>query len=175
MRELSIAGTRFLARRALADRQVLLHCDPDDAPELAKATGLHLPQVMLTSTQTGTWSALHLSPDEWLMIGEKASPDLEPRFAEAARRFPLSLVDVSERSLSIDIDGSDAALLLNGACPLDFDRFGPGSCTRTLFGKVTVMVWRRGQAVRMSYARSFDDYVCLLLAAVAVDLGEGGS
>ena len=61
MRELSIAGTRFLARRALADRQVLLHCDPDDAPELAKATGLHLPEVMLTSTQTGTWSALHLS------------------------------------------------------------------------------------------------------------------
>lgn len=174
MRELAIARPRFEARRAPVDRQVLLHCEPEVAPQLARAMGLELPDVTLTSGRAGNWSALHLSPDEWLLIGAPGDPDLAPRFASASQQFPLSLVDVSERSLAIDIAGPDAAKLLNGACPLDFDRFVAGACTRTLFGKVTVMLWHRGQAIRMSYPRSFDDYVCTLLAAIVADLDGGG-
>ena len=174
MRELRISGANFEVLRAPADRQVLLHCEPDDASAIAEATGLSLPVVMLTSARANGWNALHLSPDEWLLIGEASAPDLDPLFAGASGRFALSLVDVSERSLSIDIGGTDPARVLNGACPLDFAQFGAGACTRTLFGKITVMLWRREHAIRMSYPRSFDDYVVTLLAAVAADLDEDG-
>lgn len=170
MHDISIAGPGFTVRRVPADRQVLLHCHPEAAGETAQGSGLQLPEVMLTSATTGSWSALHLSPDEWLLIGEPGAEDVTPRFAGAAH--PLSLVDVSERSLAVDIAGPNAAGLLNCGCPLDFDRFGEGSCTRTLFGKVTVMLWWRDHAIRMSYSRSYDDYIRGLIAAVAQDLAD---
>ena len=173
MHELIIAGAQFQARRAQADCQLLLHCDPNDAPQIGRLTGLDLPDVMLTSGQAGGWHALHLSPDEWLLIANADEANLGSRFAAASQQFPLSLVDVSERSLSLDIDGDDATLLLNGACPVDFDTFQLGGCTRTLIGKVTVMLWRRGQTVRMSYPRSYDAYVCGLLTAIGADLAQG--
>lgn len=170
MHDISIAGPEFTVRRAPTDRQVLLHCHPEAAGDTARVSGLALPEVMLTSVTTGNWSALHLSPDEWLLIGEPGAEDVTPRFAGAAH--PLSLVDVSERSLAVDIEGRNAGGLLNGGCPLDFDQFGGGSCTRTLFGKVTVMLWWRDHAIRMSYPRSYDDYIRALIEAVAQDLAD---
>lgn len=172
MPELVTFAPRVQARRVAPDRQLLLHCEPDDAQHIARLSGLLLPDVMLRSGHHEGWDALHLSPDEWLLIGEIGTPELEPRLKAAMERFALSLVDVSERSLAIDIDGVDTARLLNGACSLNFETFGEGACTRTLFGKVTVMLWWRGQSVRMSYPRSFDDYVCALLTAIAADLTD---
>lgn len=172
MLELVTSAPRVQARRVTPDRQLLLHCEPEDAQQIARLAGVMLPEAMLTSGHGEGWDALHLSPDEWLLIGELGTAELEPRFMAALDRFALSLVDVSERSLAIEIAGADAARLLNGACPLDFDMFGEGACTRTLFGKVTVMLWRRGQVMRMSYPRSFDAYVCALLTAIAADLTD---
>lgn len=172
MPELVTSAPGVEARRVAPDRQLLLHCDPEDARQIAQLTGLELPEVMLTSGHHGGWDALHLSPDEWLLIGEIGTPEVQPRLEAVMDRFALSLVDVSERSRSIDISGVSAARLLNGGCPLDFEAFGEGACTRTLFGKVTVMLWWRVQGVRMSYSRSFDDYVCALLTAIAADLAD---
>lgn len=170
MHDIPISAPGVTVRRAPADPQVLLHCHPEAADEIARASGLRLPEAMLTSATTGSWSALHLSPDEWLLIGEPGEADVTPRFAAAAH--PLSLVDVSERSLAVDIAGPNADRLLNGGCALDFAQFGEGSCTRTLFGRVTVMLWWRNQAIRMSYPCSYDDYICSLLAAIAQDLAD---
>ena len=48
--------------------------------------------------------------------------------------------------------------------------FPVGRCTRTLFGKATVMLWRTGDdAFRLEVARSFAPYVAALLARAAAD------
>lgn len=172
MPELIASAPGAEARRADHDRQLLLHCLPEEAVDIARLTELALPSAMLTVSQAAGWSALHLSPDEWLLIGALDAPDPTPRIAGAGESFALSLVDVSERSLAIDITGTAGPDLLNGACPLDFASFGANACTRTLFGKVTIMLWRRGEAIRMSYPRSYDGYVCTLLRTIATDLAD---
>lgn len=171
MSDLLVAVADCEARRVASDRQMLLHCRPQDALVVGKAARLELGDVLLSSADTASWSALHLSPDEWLLIGPAGDgAHLAAAVAGAAR--PASLVDVSDRSLAIDLRGAGAAAWLGGGCPLDLAQYADGACTRTLFGKATVMLWRRGDGWRLSYARSFDDYVTTLLRAIAVDLAS---
>ena len=68
------------------------------------------------------------------------------------------------------------ALLLNEGCPLDLDAaaFPPGRCTRTLFGKAEIVLWRRDvDAWRVEVARSFAPYLLALLREAAADLRGG--
>ena len=133
-----------------------------------------LAKAMLRAEATGSWHALHLAPHEWLLIG---SPDereaMTASFAECAE--PHSLVDVSARNIGVVIEGADAPLLLNSGCPLDLsdDEFPVGACTRTLFGKASVVLWRTGAARwRLEYWRSFAGYVTGYIEQALRGLGE---
>lgn len=146
----------------------LLHCEPDDAAAVGAALKLDLPSTMLRSAAAGDWHALHLAPDEWLLIGDEVCG---PKLTAAAETipFPLSLVDVSDRTLGLEIAGAAATTLLAAGCPLDLAdaAFPNGACTRTIFGKAPVMLWRRGDLYWLEAARSFMDYVTLLLETAA--------
>lgn len=151
--------------------QLLLHGEPRDAGLLSQIGEIALGDRMLRMTMTGEWSALHLSPDEWLLIGPAADREtVIARFANA--HVPLSLVAIGERSLGVEISGPSATMLLNTGCPLDLhdDAFPAGSCTRTLFGKAAVMIWRTAESYRMQYGRSFDEYVTGYIRLAAEDL-----
>lgn len=149
----------------------LLHCLPADASTVGAYAGLALGDRLLASTAAGEWQALHLSPDEWLLVGpEEEGGTLAARLDLCP--VPLSLVDISDRSLALEIEGAASLDLLSGGCPLDLEPLADGTCTRTLFGKAMVMLWRRGTAWRISYARSFDGYVTELVAAIAADLAS---
>ena len=161
---------------AIPEAQWLLHCSPEDAPSLALAAGISLPLQMLRSEETEGVHALHLAPDEWLLIAPaEQSAGLAARF-EAAGHLALSLVDIGERSLGVDLGGERAADLVNAGCPLDLreNSFPAGSCSRTLLGKAAVMLWRLpGQnGFRLQYGRSFDDYVTAFIRLAAQDLPE---
>ncbi|MBB4155658.1 sarcosine oxidase subunit gamma [Sphingomonas jinjuensis] len=159
------------ASRAPDEAQLLLHGHPRDRAALSALAGFDLSDTMLASTAGSGWHALHLSPDEWLLVGPNGGRgDMAARFAEAP--IVLSLVDISDRSVGIDLTGPLADDLLAGGCPLDLATLSPGGCTRTLFGKVTVLLWRRDDGWRMSHARSYDAYVVDLLCAVAEDLAS---
>ena len=152
-------------RPRAADAQWLFHCAPADATAAGATLGVVLGDAMLRATAGGGWHALHLAPDEWLLVGPVGS-------LPGSAAVPHALVDISDRSLGFDIVGHDAADVLNAACPLDLGdaAFPVGMCTRTLFGKVMVMLWRTGGATwRMDYARSFDGYVTGLLALAVAD------
>lgn len=160
MAEPLIERPGLTVRRRAPESQWLLHCAPGDA------AGLGLPAAMLTSAPAGAAQVLHLAPDEWLLIGPaEGAPPPVPAVAHA-------LVDVSERTLGVTIAGARAGDLLAAGCPVDLARFPVGACSRTLFGKVTVTLWRTGDlAFRLDYARSFDGYVTRLLALAAEDAG----
>ncbi len=164
--------------RLVPDAQLLLHGDPEDAASLSEVGSIALSDKMLRTSTNGGWNALHLAPDEWLLIGPLSeAADVAARFAETS--IPRSLVDIGERSLGVEISGSAAAMLLNTGCPLDFDDdvFPTGTCTRTLFGKVSVMIWRMAHTghYRMQYGRSFDDYVTTYIATAAIDVGPSAA
>ena len=158
-----------------AQARLLLHCASADRSAMAGALALDLPEAMLRAGHARGWHALHLSPDEWLLIG---SPDeaaaLVARSASDGSAIAHSLVDIGERHLGVTVAGEGAADLLNAGCALDLsdDAFPVGACTRTLFGKADILLWRptEAPAFRVEYARSFADYVRRLMSAASADL-----
>jgi len=100
------------------------------------------------STRDGH-SILWLGPDEYLVVGDA------PALSAAD-----SVVDVSHRSAGIRVSGSRASWCINAFCALDLDRMPVDGCTRTLFGKAEIILWRRGDLeFHIETARSLAPYV----------------
>jgi sarcosine oxidase subunit gamma len=115
--------------------------------------GLPLPRVACRSASRHGTHALWLGPDEWLLLADK----------------PLTmrgLIDISHRQVALRLSGPHAASALNMGCPLDLDPgvLPVGACTRTLFGKADIVLWRvAAQTFHIEVARSFAPYVVALL------------
>jgi sarcosine oxidase subunit gamma len=145
-----------------------LRVDPAHAEGLSP-WGLVLPAAMLASTDSGAHAALHLAPDEWLLL----AADGKPPSLESTP--PHALVDVSDRQLGVLLEGPGVRTLLAAGCPLDLDdsHMPPGFATRTLFGKAEVLLWRRADApdgsprFQLEAWRSFWPYVSALLSDAA--------
>lgn len=134
------------------------------------AFGVALPQTACRAATAGNRSALWLGPDEWLLLAEDGATDaIEAAFAEGMAGYPHSLVDVGHRNTAIEIAGPAAADVLNAGCPLDLrpDAFPVGMCTRTVFAKAEIVLWRlEDQRFRVEVWRSFAGYLWGLLDEV---------
>lgn len=131
------------------------------------AFGVALPREACRSHQAEGRFALWLGPDEWLLIVPGAEPAPIFQAIEAATAgTSRSLVDVSARSVGIEIAGAKAAFVLNQGCPLDLslDAFPVGMCTRTVFHKAEIVLVRLAPDVfHIDVWRSFAPYVWELL------------
>jgi heterotetrameric sarcosine oxidase gamma subunit len=106
------------------------------------------------ATKFGNNDVLWLGPDEFLLI----APDETMPVLDAA----ASVVDISHRDTALRVSGPRAAWVLNGFCALDLHHSGfpVGMCTRTVFGKAEILLWRTGSdEFRIEVARSFAAYV----------------
>lgn len=134
---------------------------------------LPVPTRPLRSAALDNAFALWLGPDEWLILAESGcGPGIAATLAAA--EAPLSLVDVSHRDVALYVSGLDAAVLLNGAVPIDLSAaaFPVGMCTRTLCEKAEIVLWRRAaEAWHIEVARSFAPYVRDLLGVIAAANG----
>ena len=128
------------------------------------------------ASQGGTRAALWLGPDEYLLLAPQAeAPGLASTLEEALQGEPHSLVDVSQRQAALEISGSRAADILNSGCPLDLDSaaFPIGMCTRTVFAKAEIVLWRTaGDTFRLEVWCSFTDYVARYLGEVVREYGD---
>lgn len=125
--------------------------------EVAATLGLPLPAPLEATDQV-----LWLGPEEWLLLAEPGT-----------LAGPGSLVDVSDRYRALALHGAQAPTLLNEGCPLDLAdaAFPPGRCTRTLFGKAEIILWRvHANEWRVLVARSFAPYLFALLHESRADL-----
>lgn len=137
----------------------------DDAAvdAIGGAFGVGLPRDACRSATGGDRAALWLGPGEWLLIvpdGEAAS--LMSAMTAALGQVPASLVDISDRQVAIELAGDKAAEAINAFNGLDLDlaAFPVGMCTRTLFGKAEIVLWRTAPEVfRCEVWRSFAPYV----------------
>ena len=166
-----------LAGRAAATAQVsVIPADPafrvslraraDAVAALSKALGLALPAKPKSSETKGTRAALWLGPDEWLVIDTAKSPVDDLAKAKALN----STVDISHRNTAIIVSGAAAEATLSAGCPqnLSLKTFPVGACSRTILGKVEVVILRTGAAeFRVECWRSFSDYAMAYLSDAA--------
>jgi sarcosine oxidase subunit gamma len=125
--------------------------------------GVELPREACRFNNAQGKFALWLGPDEWLLLAPASSPAPIFEAMEAALGdLPHALVDVSARSVGIEVSGSEAARVLNHGCPLDLhlSAFPIGMCTRTLLGKAEIVLMRTGEdTFQIDVWRSFASYV----------------
>ena len=136
--------------------RLLLRGDP---AVLGPAFGIDLPTLPCRSRE-GERSALWLGPDEWLLLAPEATdwPEWDGEGGAA--------VDVGHRQIGFTISGALVEDALAVAAPLDLAlaAFPVGACTRTIFGKSEIVLWRReAHAFHIEVWRSFAAYVGALL------------
>jgi sarcosine oxidase subunit gamma len=157
----------------------VLYAEAEARALAAGVWGVPLSADPLRALVQGTRASLWLGPDEYLLIASgvgDAEPDaasgLAAQLEAALGAVPHALVDVSHRQLAIEIRGPHAEAILNGACPLDLDiaEFPIGMCTRTVFAKADIILWRtEAHSFHVECWRSFADYVTGLLSVIARD------
>lgn len=112
-------------------------------------------------------AALWLGPDEWLLLAAEADADaIASQLSAALAGTHHALVDVSHRSAGILLKGPQAAAVINHGCPLDLSHasFPVGMCTRTLFEKAEIILWRTEEhTYHVEIERSFAAYVWTML------------
>ena len=144
-----------------------LRCRADAVAAAGQAFGVALPREACRAAVAQDRAALWLGPDEWLLFA--AEPDAEAiagQLAAALGGTSHSLVDVGHRSCGFTVRGVQAATLINHGCPLDLSpaSFAVGMCTRTLFEKAEIILWRTDdQTYHVEIERSYAPYVWNML------------
>ncbi len=146
-----------------------LRARPAGIPSLEAPLGMRLPlQIGATAVDDGR-HVLKLGPDEWLIIDESGrSPAEDLKHVSAVH----SAVDVSHRNVGFILEGARVEDVLAAGCPLDLseEAFPVGSATRTVFGKIEVVLYRKdAHRFRLECWRSFAPYALALLEAACRD------
>ncbi len=142
---------------------------------LEGALGLELPDLVGHRSTRGQAEVLCLGPDEWMILTPEADRDaLVSVAASAYMQIPHSLVEVSDREITLRLSGPQALTALTAGCPRDIDAIPVGRGARTLFDNATVVLWRDGpQDFRMNVWRSFVPHVRAILDKVMAELKSG--
>ncbi len=131
------------------------------------AFGVTLPDTPCRAATNLDRAAFWLGPDEFLLLAPAGEgPEIAAALARALDGVAYALVDIAHRDASIGVTGPRAPTLLNLGCPLDLalSAFPPGQCTRTVFAKAGVMLWRQeAMGFRLDVARSLARYVWRML------------
>lgn len=157
----------------------VLHGDARARALAAPVFGVAFAETACRANVVGTRATLWLGPDEYLLLD--ASPDLGATPGDSAAAMtsdleraltdaPHALVDISHRQFALEVSGPHAGAILNGACPLDLDlsECPIGMCTRTVFAKADIVLWRTGaDTFHVEAWRSFAGYVGGLLTEIA--------
>jgi sarcosine oxidase, subunit gamma len=139
----------------------------------AAADALRLPrdETPCRAMHNEVIAALWLGPDERLLIGPAdAAAEMTELLQQALTGLPHSVVEISHAQVGLEVSGPGAADALNIGCPLDLDpaSFPLDTCTRTVFAKAQIVLWRTApDTFRVETARSFAPYVTKILALAA--------
>ncbi|CAH0341810.1 sarcosine oxidase subunit gamma [Rhizobium sp. CECT 9324] len=154
---------------ALPAGRVVLRARAEDVAALSTSLGLKLPVKPRASVSSKARTAFWIGPDEWLLIDEKGG-DLMADCA--ASGVAHSTADVSHRNTAIIVSGPASAGAINSACALDLSlaAFPVGAVTRTVFGKIEIILHRvEEETFRVECWRSFATYAFGMLAEGAED------
>jgi sarcosine oxidase subunit gamma len=161
----ALADRVTIRRLPPLDRHIL-RCRDANIDAASAILGLALPRAACGSASQGDSSALWLGPDEWLILGQGEAGERLRAAGAPLAAIGAAFVDVGHRQKAIVIAGTDVESCLASGCPLDLApaAFPVGACTRTLFHKAEIIVWRTGPSdFHIAVWRSFMPYVEALL------------
>jgi sarcosine oxidase subunit gamma len=166
----AVAPSPLLRQLPPASRLVL-RGGPQALVAAVDALGLPRSESACRAVRKGDRAALWLGPDERLLIGPAdAGQEMDGLLQRALAGMPHSLVEIGHAQSAFELSGARAATALNTGCPLDLDpaAFPVDMCTRTVFAKAQIVLWREGpETFRVETARSFAPYVTKILALAA--------
>lgn len=132
-----------------------------DPKVLAQAVGRKLP----TKVGATEGEIACLGPDEWLL---RTAPGSAVPLGEG---LPVAVVDVSERSVTLVIEGDRAVEVLETGCPRNVSAMAVGETRRTVFEGVEVIVHRTAaNRFEVDVWRSFSTWLHLALTKAASHL-----
>jgi sarcosine oxidase subunit gamma len=139
----------------------------------AAAPGLALPATVGASSAADGRTVLCLGPDEWLVEAPETDRDaLLATLADVAG--PLSAVEVSDREITLALQGSAVLDLLATGCPRDLARMPIGGGARTVFDTAQVVLTREAEdRFHLTVWRSFAPHVRALLDIAARERAAG--
>jgi sarcosine oxidase, subunit gamma len=158
----------------------ILHADARARAAASPAWGVAFSEEACRAIVQDSRATLWLGPDEYLLLGadEDAQQSATQALESALGDVPHALVNISHRQFALEVSGPHAATILNGGCPLDLDlgEFPVGMCTRTVFSKADIVLWRTAaDSFHVEVWRSFSGYVTGLLSEIAVEFyGRAG-
>ncbi|MEQ1497221.1 MAG: sarcosine oxidase subunit gamma family protein [Novosphingobium sp.] len=106
-----------------------------DAKALAKAIGHKVPGKI--GTNEGGMACL--GPDEWLLRLPIGS------VVPSGEGLPLSVVDISERAITLELEGPRAIAVLQSGAPRDLSQFAVGEARRTIYETTEIVLIREGE------------------------------
>jgi sarcosine oxidase subunit gamma len=144
--------------------------------EAHRALGIELPAVANTVSTGDGRSVLWLGPRSWLAVGGAEAPSGQFEAARGAiEGAGGALFDVSAGRVAWTLRGRHAADVLASGCPLDLHprAFGARACAQSVFGRVQVLIEKRGEAPTfvLFAARSFGRDLEHALATAAAQYG----
>ena len=126
-----------------------------------------------TAPRTPGWLSVANPASRFVLQGELPALAAAARIANALAGHAHSLVDVTHRQVSRCVRGEGITELLNCGCPQDLDitQFAVNRCSRTLYNKAEIVLWRRGpNEFHVEIWRSYADYFERWLIEAAQDL-----
>ncbi|MEL6946941.1 MAG: sarcosine oxidase subunit gamma [Pseudomonadota bacterium] len=166
-----LANEHVMMEAAPPASRISLRAGETGANAFEASLGLKLPRAPHTSASRGSRHALWLGPDEWLVFDERnPETSMVPRLGSAH----FAATDISHRNVAFITSGPRAKETLAVASPRDLrdPAFPVGACSRTIFGKAEIVLYRIGEdAYRIECWRSFGPYMKTLLTEAAKDAG----
>lgn len=133
--------------------------------KLSAALGVTLPTKIGQRGLAGQTEVLCLGPDEWMLhTSENLSGTILQASEGVYADVPHSLTEISDREVTVRIEGPKASELLTLGCPRDLDKLPVGEARRTVFDGATIILWRdAAQTYRIDVWRSFAPHLISLL------------
>ena len=159
------AGPDLLMRPAGDCARFSLRIPVEQLKKAVNAFGQDIPANIGDMSSDVEKYALCLGPDEWLLLAPLGTQEeIIAQFIKLSPDIPHALVDVSQRTIGIEIRGPVAALTINAGCPLDLENMPVGRCTRSILDKAEIIVMKlEQQRYRLEIMRSFAPFVWSLL------------
>ena len=136
---------------------------------IGKSLNIILPTEVNTSTSGETLTALWLSPDEWMLISNKAvsentnTYEVEDNLIKNISKAKLgAITDVSDQFVMINIKGSKVFDLLTTGSPFNFNKFKikKGSVVQTILSHIDVIIHHTEiNNVNLFVRRSFSEHL----------------
>jgi len=180
-RQLSLGGpTPLLIRPGIETARFSLRIAPSDLKAAGDAFGLALPEKMgelaLSAQAEGQdRRAVMIGPDEWYLTAPLGEHDqIIADFAEIYETQLHSLVDISNREISLVVEGAQATNILQSLIAFDIEKMACPSGRRTLLERVQIILMRERQDhFRIEVWASFAEHVWYLLDKVFHEIKAG--